>query len=149
MKQRSLYMAVALLLGLLTALPQAWQTTAQTATAPSFAYDQVSNAANKNEFPRIALGNTTLYTTWKTGTPPSSSRTSYSFRDESGTTWPAQKDFGGLSQGSYQTSSVAVSPKDGSVHLVWAEPMKKLAPKFATRRSEGVSALSTSVTPCL
>jgi hypothetical protein len=115
-------MAVALLLGLLTALPQAWQTTAQTATAPSFAYDQVSNAANKNEFPRIALGNTTLYTTWKTGTPPSSSRTSYSFRDESGTTWPAQKDFGGLSQGSYQTSSVAVSPKDGSVHLVWAEP---------------------------
>jgi hypothetical protein len=119
-----------LVLVLSVLLPAAGRTTAQgTPPDPQAAQpaalplskDTVSTTTTKNEVPRIALSATQLHVTWKSGTPPSRSRTAYSQRLEAGGTWPPQQLIGGNGSGTYHTSSVAVSPVDTSVHLIWVD----------------------------
>jgi hypothetical protein len=88
--------------------------------APTLTKDTVSTVTQKNEVPRIALSPTQMHVTWKSGSP-NKSRTGYNQRPEASGSWPAQQTMGGNSNGSYHTSSVAVSPVDSSVHLIWVD----------------------------
>ena len=124
------HLLLTLVLALSVLLPAARHTTAQgtppdaQAAQPAalpLSKDTVSTTITKNEVPRIALSPTQLHVTWKSGTPPSRSRTAYSQRLEVGSSWPAQQTIGGNGSGTYHTSSVAVSPVDNSVHLIWVD----------------------------
>jgi len=121
MKRHSFVLALVLLMALLATTPAASAIEAQSlAQAPTVSKDTVSSKAGKNQVPRIAIASNQLYVTWKYGLPPNSV-TAFSERSESPGSWPEQTSLGGASDGTYLTSSVAVSPKDGSVHLVWAD----------------------------
>src|SRR5215213_4770116 len=121
MKRYSFVFALALLMALLAAMPAASHTEARSlAQASTVTKDRVSTSTGKNQVPRIAIAANQLYVTWKYGLPPKSV-TGFSQRSEAAGPWPAQESIGAASDGTYNTSSVAVSPKDGSVHLVWSD----------------------------
>jgi len=121
MKRHSFIFALVLLMALLAALPATGRTEARNlALASTVTKDTVSSSTGKNQVPRIATASNQLYVTWKYGLPPGS-KTAFSQRGEAPGPWPAQASLGAASDGTYNTSSVAVSPKDGSVHLIWSD----------------------------
>jgi hypothetical protein len=113
--------ALVLLLAVSALFPMAPQIVAQqiAPAALPLSKDTVSTTITKNEVPRIALSAGQLHVTWKAG--GTTARTAYSQRSEAGGDWPPQQTIGGSSSGSYHTSSVAVSPVDSSVHLIWVD----------------------------
>jgi hypothetical protein len=121
MKRHSFTFALVLLMALLAAVPATSSTEAsRLAQASTVTKDTVSTSVGKNQVPRIAIASSQLYVTWKYGPPPRSV-TGFSQRSEAPGPWPAQESIGGASDGTYNTSSVAISPKDGAVHLVWSD----------------------------
>src|SRR5437773_11676699 len=135
MKHSIRYLALALLLALSVLLPSISHTSAQSAPpntqnpdsaaqAPTIdsiplTKDTVSTTVQKNEVPRIAISNSKIHVVWKSGGSLGHSVTGYNERAETGGSWPPQQTLGGNSNGTYQTASVAVSPVDNSVHVVW------------------------------
>jgi hypothetical protein len=83
--------------------------------------DTVSNTIQKNEVPRIAISRSNLNVVWKSGNSLTHSRTGFNARPEVGSDWPPQQMLGVSGIGTYNTASVAVSPVDDSVHVVWAD----------------------------
>ena len=137
MKHSIRYLSLALLLALSVLLPSVANTFAQPAepnaaspdanaqspelTALPLSKDTVSTVVQKNEVPRIAISASQLHVAWKSGSTLGRSVAGYNQRPEIGGGWPGQQMLGGYSNGTYQAASVAVSPVDNSVHLIWVD----------------------------
>jgi len=137
MKQTIRYLSLVLLVALSVLLPTVSHTTAR-APQPEppgpdasqqsselqdlpLVKDTVSTTVQKNEVPRIAISDTDLNVVWKSGNSLTHSRTAFNARPEIGSNWSEQQMMGFSGIGTYNTASVAVSPVDDSVHVVWAD----------------------------